>query len=313
MNTLCFRIVNIINNVEDGPDSVWKTVTNNRKNHILNLDCSKGAIPDEEIEKQVAFLKNQTVGSKSNLTMKSNVDVKPEVLRKSANILLFMSFCYEKPVGLQFLENLKISEDVKKNIIDEAVKEVHDLYFENEVFANMSKLEEENRFINWYHGYTRIRMPYWNSYGLKYNIYTSATTGNFKTQYFGDKYDPDKIERKLYHMMKIYPPAHVVKNPNYTLTLEIEKVNMKVSGDSRDYMSVDWNILDSDQNNVVLNFTAPDEYIYIELWRNVKSKEIETNINLETMPGFSIRWSYNEYVTPDEKYMNDVLHKEFKR
>ena len=111
MNTLCFRIVNIINNVEDGPDSVWKTVTNNRKNHILNLDCSEGAIPAEEIEKQVIFLQNQTVGSKSNLTMKSNVDVKPEVLRKSANILLFMSFCYIKPVGLKFLENLTMSEN----------------------------------------------------------------------------------------------------------------------------------------------------------------------------------------------------------
>ena len=178
----------------------------------------------------------------------------------------------------------------------------------------MSKLEEENRFYNWYHGYTRIWMPYWSSYDrLNYYIITSATTGNIKTQYFGDKYDPDKIERKLLYSIRIYPPAHVVKNPNYTLTLEIEKVNMKVSGESKDVMKVDWKTLDPNQNNLVLNFTAPGENIWVGFRRNVNSKDLVSNAYLETMPGFSIKWSYNEDVKPDAKYMNDRMTSKYKR
>ena len=214
---------------------------------------------------------------------------------------------------LMNLDNLTMTDETKhkQQFLDIANKVFLDSYFENEVLANIRKLEEENRFYNWYHGYTQIRMTFWD--GDFYFIYTSATTGNIKTQYFGDKYDPDKIERKLWYKIRIYPPAHVVKNLNFTLTLEIEKVNMKVSGDSYDDMTVEEEIFDPDQNNLVLDFTAPDEYIYIRLWRNVNSKEIETNINLETMPGFSIKWSYNEDVKPDAKYINETMTSKYKR
>ena len=54
---------------------------------------------------------------------------------------------------------------------------------------NLSKIEEENRFYNWYNGYTLIQLPYEpfiykNS--QNYELSTSASTGSLKTQYFGD-------------------------------------------------------------------------------------------------------------------------------
>ena len=130
-----------------------------------------------------------------------------------------------------------------------------------------------------YHGYTKVPAPYWDSANerLIFITDTSATTGSFKTQYFGDKYDPDKIERKLYYIIGIYTPAYVRKNPNYTLTLEIEKVSMVVSENSKDEMSVNWSPLETDQNNVVYNFTAPDNDITITLERDVNLKDVETN------------------------------------
>ena len=95
-------------------------------------------------------------------------------------------------------------------------------------------------------------------------IYTSATSGSLKTQYFGDKYNADKVERYLYYRLQIYPPMYVVKNPNFTLTIKIEKVSMKVSGNSRDLFRVGkLDYLDNNQSTFTFNFTGPDMLKFI--------------------------------------------------
>ena len=137
-------------------------------------------------------------------------------------------------------------------------------------------------------------------------------SGSIKTQYFGDKYDPDKIDRKLLYGIWIYPPAHVVNNPNFTLTLMIEKLSMTVSGDSKDIIRVG-EVEYPDQNFVVQNFTAPDSYIIIQLQRDVAEAEVDANGNLPSMPGFSVKWSYNEDINPDSKYIRKRKTMEFIR
>ena len=141
-------------------------------------------------------------------------------------------------------------------------------------------------------------------------------SGSIKTQYFGDKYDPDKIDRKLLYGIWIYPPAHVVNNPNFTLTLMIEKLSMTVSGDSKDIIRVG-EVEYPDQNFVVQNFTAPNDYINIVLKRDVTPDEIKFNplVGLKKNPGFTIKWGYSEYdaLESDSQYKDIVLNIVFRR
>ena len=149
-------------------------------------------------------------------------------------------------------------------------------------------------------------MPYWRWNGIYYEIYTTATTGSINTQYFGDKCDPDKIERKMYSKIYIYAPDHIRGKTDYTLTLEIEKVSMVVTGDSYDNMWV-YGIgrLDPEQNYVVHNFTPSYERTFT-FSRDVTEYDVDSNWNLPSMPGFRIKWSYNHEVKPDTV---DTIHR----
>ena len=54
--------------------------------------------------------------------------------------------------------------------------------------TNLSKVDDPDRYYNWYHGYTEIEYPYYyKKYNrLMYKVSTSAISGNISTQYFGD-------------------------------------------------------------------------------------------------------------------------------
>ena len=119
---------------------------------------------------------------------------------------------------LMMLENMTLTNDARQELLKIAVDNLL-TQDDRDWLSIFSALEEENRWYNWYHGYSKIETPYRYGGSLTYNILTSATTGSIKTQYFGDKYDPDKIERILYYRIEIHPPGHVVKREDYTLSL----------------------------------------------------------------------------------------------
>ena len=179
----------MIDNAGERSDLVWDTITSMKKNH--SHDCGR-VIPVEEIRDQVTFLQNEFDTKPSN----SGANLNSKVLRKAAEALLFISFCFKKPSGLSFLENLARGNKGKQLLLNKAVADVHDSYFENKVWANFSKIEEERRFYNWYHGRSVVSWPYWEN-ELKYLIRTSASIGSIKTQFFGDKYIANKVERQL--------------------------------------------------------------------------------------------------------------------
>ena len=216
---------------------------------------------------------------------------------------------------LMMLENMTMTNEKRQEFLSIANTVFMNSKFEN-LRKNLYKIEEENRFYNWYHGYTYLDYPRWTDYsGLDFRINTSATSGSFKSQYFGDNYDPKKIEPKLYLFFSIFPPVHVVKNPNFTLTLEIEKVSMTVlTGNSFESFYVyGFGFLHHDRKILIQNYTAPGEEIMILIKRNVNSKDVEGNRNLKTMPGFSIKWSYNQEVEPVKKWSNNEMNVAYKR
>ena len=217
------------------------------------------------------------------------------------------------------LDNMTMTNETREWLFDVAYNELYDSY-SDAVFANLSKLEEENRFYNWYHGFSQIFLPFWNyEEELYFLIWTSATSGSVTTQFFGENYDPNKVENHFSYQVWNFVPPEAINNPNYTLTLEIEKVNMKVSGDSEDKIYVYHGIgdLDPQENFIVLNFTAPSKTIAVNIEREIKKKDIENNIDLQKMPGFKIKWSYNRkvdnYAYESYSWRNDMGNKQFRK
>ena len=69
---------------------------------------------------------------------------------------------------------------------------------ESETFMeNITKLYEKDRFYNWYHGYSSVSSPYDGySKGFTYEVWTSAVSGEVKSQNFQEVYKEDLLENQ---------------------------------------------------------------------------------------------------------------------
>ena len=87
--------------------------------------------------------------------------------------------------------------------------------------------QEEDRYYNWYYGYSQIRRTYTDKYGVQnYQIITSATSGVVTTQYFGEQFKKGLVEKKAWFFVYVYPPDSAKNNKNVTLHFNLEKVSM---------------------------------------------------------------------------------------
>ena len=204
-----------------------------------------------------------------------------------------------------------------KEMRDELFKSAVDIINDDGISGNdWTKLHEEDRFYNWYHGYTYIGSP---SYDNRQNfiISTSATSGVVTTQHYREKFRPDLVERKNRYTVKVYPPESFRDNENVTLHFKLEKVSMTgLASNSKDTVDTDFTFVDADKTTTYNNFTPPaDEYgyKYMRLSRDVSSEDVETQ-RLDVMPGFRVSWWYSgAEVTPWNKYKDKEITKQFVR
>ena len=71
---------------------------------------------------------------------------------------------------------------------------------------NFKKLEDPDRYYNWYMGFTKIEYPEYKFNNFQYVFHTCATSGNISTQYFDDKFDIEKIDGNIIISMYINVP-----------------------------------------------------------------------------------------------------------
>ena len=67
----------------------------------------------------------------------------------------------------------------------------------NTIIENFKKLEDPDRYYNWYMGFTKIDYPKYEFKDFEYVFQTCATSGNISTPYFGDKFDIEKIDGNM--------------------------------------------------------------------------------------------------------------------
>ena len=208
----------------------------------------------------------------------------------------------------------KIDEDSRKELFEHAKELIQESIYE-EVLKNLSKMEDLDRFSNWYQGLTKIELPLIdkdNNDQFYFPLTTSATTGNISTQYFGDKFDADKIERFMRVVIRLTASESIKGHKNVTLFFNIFKNTLRQFKE-KDVMELQYNNLDADLTNFHKNFTGSTDFSYqIELKRDI-SKEDVKSIKVDFMPGFRFLWHYNIPVEQKKEHKYERETREFFR
>ena len=215
---------------------------------------------------------------------------------------------------LMMTENVTLRQEMRDEMFKYALEVINEDGFSRN---NWTKLQEGDRFYNWYHGYTQIISPYYDdNSGLNILIYTSATSGVITTQNFGEQFKAELVERKLYYNVDIWAPDSDKQNKNVTLHVKVEKASMTALGrKKKDKFRIGWDYPDADQTIVFKNYTppAPMSAQSVILTRDVSSEEVEAQ-KLDLMPGFRLTWWYTgAEVTPDNIYKYFGMNKHFVR
>ena len=211
---------------------------------------------------------------------------------------------------LVMTENTTLDNDTRNELTDYAIQLLQDKLYDS-IMANLSMLEDEERYYNWYHGYTKIQVcgsGEWARSENDYDINTWATSGSIATQYFRDKFNADNVVGDLMFRVYINPPLSIRTNTNLTLYIEAEKVSMKDLSTGHDdfVLGTSWTAIDADITIMAKNITPPPPQFSVKLGREVSKEEIE-NVQLSTMPGFSMKWYFSEPVDSVAYYYEDTL------
>ena len=235
---------------------------------------------------------------------------------------------------LMMTENTTLDNDTRDELTNYAAELLYDHLYDK-IIRNLSKIEEEDRYYNWYHGYTQIKIPYIHGGYVRYYVNTAASSGNISTQYFGEEFDAAKVQTKISYQVRVYPPASLLLRtnptttasplvqwgagllgipqtqamnhpdpPNVTLHLRIEKVLLKDLSSGNEVMA------GGDSKNYTPPQRGPPpryDFYKIILDRNVPSEYVRIQ-ELDRMPGFRITWHYSGMkVEPEAKYDNKAF------
>ena len=204
-------------------------------------------------------------------------------------------------IVLDMMNNMTLDNYTINNISKFAVDLIID-NLNNTIIRNLSLFKEEMQFYNWYYGYTELRLPFisspWYDNDIAYVINTYATTGSITTQYFGEKFDVDKLELDINYKLRLMVPDSIISNPNALIHFTIEKVTMQNLKRGRDNLFVgglnfnDYNefkAISKPYTKEYLNEKCQCYIIYLD--RKVSREDI-VNIKTDQMPGWNISWYY---------------------
>ena len=213
---------------------------------------------------------------------------------------------------LMMTQKMTLNNETREELATYAMELLYDDIFDA-FMTNMTLIEDNDRYLNWYFGYTNI-MPSNGKYGqimnpsydtisekeyLVYRVETSALSGTISTKHFGEKFDADKVERDIWYQIYVKMPESVEENENVTFHLQVDKMSMKdlSSGEDNTFLASLHKNLDDVVSHASKNFTPPYfedayKYKYLHLRRKVTLEDVKKQ-KLDTMPGFRFSWHYS--------------------
>ena len=211
---------------------------------------------------------------------------------------------------LMMTKDITLDNDTRNELINYAVGLLYDK-LHKDIMTNLSMLHEENRYYNWYRGYTQLYLPAYK-FHQTYIVRTYATSGTISTELFGQQFDAVNVERFIIYSVYIYPPDSVRFNQNVTLSIQIEKISMKNLVHGKETMKLykynENDYISTEERYVAKNYTPPG---YGSKWTHERSFTLSREIfaedlkiqKLHIMPGFKITWQYiGIEVEPQSKY-----------
>ena len=202
---------------------------------------------------------------------------------------------------LVMTKNKTLNETVRNELTYYALELLND-NLHNTIMKNLSMLQEDNRFHNWYHGYSQVVIPYVDDKfaldgdtpytSVKYDVATSAVSGTISTKYFGDKFDAEKVETNFWYRIILQRPHNTLSDANVTLHIDFERISLKnLASDSVTIVGNGYE--NGDESHIVKNIenVQPGESKWVVLVRRATLDEIK-NQKLESMPGFRCKWRF---------------------
>ena len=147
----------------------------------------------------------------------------------------------------------KVDEKTKEELFEYAKDVIQDSFY-SKVLKNLQKLVYSDRYFNWYQGFTQLQYPFHNKNRLRYPVTTYATSGNISTQYFGQNFDAEKVDRKIYFELIVRPSESAEKKANITLMFAMKKNTIKEFSEN-DKMSFMNDDINPDLTDFTINFT----------------------------------------------------------
>ena len=196
---------------------------------------------------------------------------------------------------LTMAENMTLSDDKRNELAVYAMEILAD-HISNRIIANLTILKDDDRYYNWYHGYTQMTLPQPKKikmakkdydYDISYLLSTSAKSGSVTSRYFGEKFDADKVETSVYYQLDIDTPDRVHpghrKGRTISMHFDIERVGMDDLPSGFDRY---WN------SGCGSSFKlAPNKQYSCSYYRQVSLHDVK-QLKLTMMPGFNVTWYY---------------------
>ena len=172
----------------------------------------------------------------------------------------------------------------------------------------LNKLEDKDRFHNWYIGVTKMNLPLIKKEKataphpmIDYTHESYALSGNISSEFYGERFSLNKLERNVDYQVQIHIPPDLQNKKNITLILTLEWARPK-NGKSKVMISkcnsgiytgryTSGSLL---QDDTECHVNTRDSPIRVTYYHKIKAGEIQINY----MPGFKLRWYYSGIILP---------------
>ena len=197
-------------------------------------------------------------------------------------------------------KDMNLSEATRKELIYYSLTQILEPQY-NETMFNLSLVDEENRYYNWYHWFTEITLPYWDGTFLNFTLNTFALSGSISTQYYGRNFLADEIHENLLYTININIPSDSEESKKATLYLNIETNILP----NVDHYEINNEVLDTSFDTIFRNYTPPKSQTFT-LKRMSSEGDIPYN-KTDKFPGFRIKWHYSKELTPNRYSATEEL------
>ena len=217
---------------------------------------------------------------------------------------------------LKMPENMTLDNDTRNKLLNYALELLYNKLHDT-IMTNLSKLEEDDRYYNWYHGYTGIQLPssshYDNFVNHRYALTTYAKSGNISTKNFGQKFDADEVVTDISYQIFISTPYVVQDNTNVTLHVSMERLPLTELSIGKEEMRTYWyDNLYPKEIKLYKNFTPPgdiDKFTILNRDEMIKIADLKKQ-DLKQMPGFKLSWYYTG-IDMEELWIGDYHNNSF--